>query len=80
MMTPTVKRLGPYRLFFYAGDSTEPPHIHVARENKIAKFWLAPVRLQSSRGFRPPEIRRIQQLVMEHEKELLEAWYAYFGD
>ncbi len=79
-MTPTVKRLGPYRLFFYAGDSIEPPHIHVARESKTAKFWLAPVRLQSSGGFRPHEIRRIQQLVMEHEEELLEAWYAYFGD
>ncbi len=79
-MAPTVKRLGPYRLFFYAGDASEPPHVHVAREDKVAKFWLRPVRLQSSGRFRPAEIRRIQRLVEEYEAELLEAWDEYFGD
>ncbi len=77
---PTIKRIGPYRFFFYAGDRTELPHVHVEREDKVAKFWLAPVRLQSSGGFRPHEIRRIQRLVEEHEAEFLEAWHAYFGD
>ncbi|MDP3297850.1 MAG: DUF4160 domain-containing protein, partial [Thermodesulfovibrionia bacterium] len=47
---PTVLRVGPYRFFFYAGDRDEPQHIHVERDDKIAKFWLDPVRLQSSGG------------------------------
>lgn len=47
---PTVLRLGPHRFFFYAGDRDEPPHVHVEREDKIAKFWLDPIRLQKSGG------------------------------
>lgn len=32
---PTVKFVGPYRLFFYSGDGAEPVHIHVEREDKM---------------------------------------------
>lgn len=77
---PTIKRIGPYRFFFYSGDRFEPPHVHVERENKVAKFWLAPVRLQSSGGFRAHEIQDIHRLIEEHEQEFLEAWYEYFSD
>lgn len=35
---PTVLRIGPYRFFFYSGDGGEPPHIHVERDDAIAKF------------------------------------------
>jgi hypothetical protein len=37
---PTVLRIGPYRFFFYAGEKDEPAHIHVEREDKVAKFGL----------------------------------------
>jgi len=43
---PTVLRRGPYRFFFVSVDWSEPPHIHVRREDKTAKFWLDPVSLQ----------------------------------
>ena len=75
---PTVLRLGPYRFFFYAGDWNEPPHIHIERDEDMAKFWLMPVRLQSSGGFSRPEIAKLTALVTEHQNELLEAWNAYF--
>jgi Domain of unknown function (DUF4160) len=58
-LMPTVLRIGPYRFFFYAGDRQEPPHIHVEREDNTAKFWLDPVRLQQSRGFRRNEGRAL---------------------
>jgi hypothetical protein len=77
-MAPTVLRLGPYRLFFYSGDYLEAAHIHVERDNNIAKFWLKPVRLQSSGGFRPHEIRKIQKLIEEYEDQILESWHEYF--
>jgi len=76
---PTVLRIGPYRFFFYAGDSGEPPHIHVERDDNTAKFWLAPVRLQNSGGFRRSEINRIQELVEENEEYLLRSWDEYFN-
>lgn len=77
---PTVLRIGPYRFFFFAGDRDEPPHIHVEREDKVAKFWLDPVRLQSSGGFSRNEIVRIQRVVGEYQIQLREAWNAYFHD
>lgn len=75
---PTVLRVGPYRFFFYASDRDEPPHVHVERDEKVAKFWLEPIRLRRSGGFSRPEIGQIQRLVRAHHKRLLEAWNAYF--
>ena len=77
---PTILRIGPYRFFFYSSDGDEPPHTHVERDDRIAKFWLKPVRLQFSGGFNRVEISKIQQIVDEHQKELLEAWNEYFGN
>ncbi len=77
---PTVPVQGPYRFFFYSGDSGEPPHIHIERERMKAKFWLSPVRLQSSGGFSRGEINRIQQLVEENREYLLRSWHEFFGD
>ena len=76
---PTVLREGPYRLFFYAGDREEPPHVHVERDRNVSKYWLSPVRLQSSGGFSRAEIQRIQRLVEDYEEELLRSWHEYFG-
>jgi hypothetical protein len=75
---PTVLRIGPYRFFFFAGDRDEPAHIHIEREDKVAKFWLDPVRLQSSGGFSRNEIIRIHKIVGENQPQLREAWNAYF--
>jgi Domain of unknown function (DUF4160) len=35
-----------YRFFFYMADRYEPPHIHVAKEDSAAKFWLDPLELE----------------------------------
>jgi hypothetical protein len=77
---PTVLRAGPYRLFFYSADAHEPPHVHVARDENTAKFWLTPVRLENSGGFKPAEVRRIQRLVEERREALLRSWDACFSE
>jgi hypothetical protein len=76
---PTVLRSGPYRVFFYSGDYDEPPHVHVEREAKRAKFWLYPVRLHASSGFGRTEIYAIQRLVAENADSLLRSWNEFFG-
>lgn len=76
---PTVLRVGPYRLFFYSGDGGEPPHIHVERNEYVAKVWLDPARLARSGGFRAADLRDVTHLVAEHRERLLEAWYDHFG-
>ena len=75
---PTIHRPGPYRIFFYSGDRSEPPHVHVARDEFEAKFWLDPVRLQRSGGFDRRELRRIQEIIEHNEEEFLKAWYEHF--
>lgn len=77
---PTVLRAGPYRFFFYSGDGSEPEHIHVSRDNLVAKFWLNPVRLARSGGFSRVDVRRIQSMVQADEEMMLEAWHEHFGD
>jgi hypothetical protein len=75
---PTVLRSGPHRLFFYAGDVREPPHVHVERDRSEAKFWLAPVRYDRSHGFSANELNRIARIISEHQQELIEAWHDFF--
>ncbi len=50
---PTVLRIGPYRFFFYSNENNEPAHIHIQRDNMLAKFWLTHVALASSIRFSP---------------------------
>ncbi|MBW1997790.1 MAG: DUF4160 domain-containing protein [Deltaproteobacteria bacterium] len=57
---PTVMRIGPYRFFFYASDRDEPLHVHVERDDKVAKFWLDPVRLRRSGGFSRSEFQPLK--------------------
>ena len=75
---PTILRHGPYRLFFYSGDGDEPMHVHVERDDHVAKFWLKPVRLQRSGGFRQPELARVEEMVEKHRRKIIEAWNEYF--
>ena len=62
------------------GDRPEPPHVHVERDNHIAKFWLDPVALESSGGMRPYELRRIERIIEAHEESFLREWNVRFND
>ena len=76
---PTIARLGPYRFFFYVFDRGEPPHVHVEREEMLAKFWLAGPSLAETRGFPVHELRKLARMVATHRHEFTEAWDEYFG-
>jgi hypothetical protein len=79
-MSPTVLRIGSYRFFFYSGDRQEPPHIHIEYQGNIAKIWLDPVRLQSSRGYMRKELNDLIRLVEEHREEIRSYWDEFFHD
>lgn len=72
-------RIGPYRFHFYSREGTEPPHIHVARDDFEAKFWLRPVSLAANHGFRPAELKDIERLVEEHCQTLINAYIQFHG-
>jgi hypothetical protein len=77
---PTVKGIdGPYRLFFYSFDCNEPPHVHVQRERRVCKFWLASAQLAHSTGFSAHELGTVRRLVSMHRTAIEEAWHEHCG-
>jgi hypothetical protein len=46
-------------VFFFSREGHEPRHIHVEQAERYAKFWLDPVELVESRGFRGSELREL---------------------
>jgi hypothetical protein len=76
---PTVLRLSGFRFFFYSLEGSEPSHIHVEHGDSVAKFWLNPVELAESHGFRAHELNRLRALVIEQRSTFMEAWNAHFG-
>lgn len=76
---PTILREGPYRFYFRSADGVEPPHIHVRRDNRFAKFWLIPVRLQDGGRFPERELRDIRRIIERRQDTFMEDWYGYFN-
>jgi hypothetical protein len=76
---PTVLRSGPYRVYFFSHEPNEPPHVHVDRDDRSAKFWLDPVGLARNLGFSARELSRIEAMIRTNEPLLLEAWRGHFG-
>ncbi len=77
---PTILRVGPYRFFFYSGDMEEAIHVHIERDDKVAKVWLDPIRLHSSGGFSRSEISKILKIIESKREAMMEAWNDYFGN
>jgi len=44
-----------------------------------AKFWLTPIRLARSHGFGSRELRRIEQLIIQNQQQLLDSWNEFFA-
>jgi len=76
---PTVLVEGPYRFFFFSADRREPPHIHVEAGDNAAKFWLEPVKLAWSKGFRGHELNRLRRIIEKHKQDFLEGWHEHLN-
>jgi hypothetical protein len=76
---PTVLRSHGFKLFFYASDRNEPPHVHVRRGDGEAKYWLEPLALEYSERFTRAEARRVRKIVRTNRELLKERWNEYFG-
>lgn len=55
-------------------------HVHVERDDRIAKFWILPIRLESNGGFSRSEISKIDHLLQYHQDRIIEAWHDFFGN
>lgn len=76
---PVALRVKGYRFFFFSLEGNEPPHIHVEQAERYAKFWLNPISLVKSRGFRSNELSEIQKIIEANLNTLLEKWDEHFS-
>jgi hypothetical protein len=78
-MSPTIHREGSYRFFFNSREETRM-HVHIATPDGTAKFWLEPiVALANFYNLRAKDLRRIEEIVKEHENEFKSAWRRHFS-
>ena len=78
-MSPTIFREGPFRFFFFSREEARV-HVHVESPDGEAKFWLEPG-IELARNYRLAEndLRRVRDLILEHEEEIRDAWHRHFG-
>ncbi|MCC6131909.1 MAG: DUF4160 domain-containing protein [Acidobacteria bacterium] len=76
---PTIKRIEPYRFFFFSNEGSDQAHVYVQHENRLAKFWLEPVGPSWSNRFPASELTKIRELVLENQRFFLPAWYELFA-
>lgn len=60
---PTIFFWNNYRFYFFSNEGQEPPHIHIDKGRGTAKFWLSPVKLASSAGFRDNKLLLLEKQV-----------------
>jgi hypothetical protein len=78
-MSPTIFRVGSYRFYFFSRE--EPRlHVHVQSPEGEAKFWLEPeIALAKNYKLSGRELKRLRELILEHEDEIRDAWNRHFG-
>lgn len=75
---PTVLIIRNYRFFFFSNERLEPKHIHVECDSNYAKFWLDPISLAKSKGFKAHELTSIHKVIDENKNSFMEKWNEYF--
>jgi len=76
---PTVFRWKGYRFFWYQADGSEPPHVHIWKDGKECKLWLADCSVAFNRGHSSAEMRALVAVTKEEQGRLMEVWNEHFG-
>lgn len=76
---PTIPSVDGYRFFFFSNERNEPPRVHVASGDRLAKLWLETAEVVSAVGFRPSELVTLRRLGILNRATFGERWYEYFG-
>ena len=78
---PTISGIaGPYRFFFYSFDCNEPRHVHVRRDKALCKYWVDPIKLANTKGFKAKELNRIRKMIEDNLDRIREAWDEHCGN
>jgi hypothetical protein len=78
-MSPTIHIEGQYRFYFNSNEERRL-HVHIKAPHGRAKFWLEPIiALADSRGLKPHELKRIEEIVRAHEEHFKNEWHRHFA-
>jgi len=59
-----------FKFRFYSSDINEPPHVHVLREENVAKIWLNEIEVEYNHGYNQPTLNRILKITRENQERL----------
>ena len=64
---PTILYIRGWRLYFYANEGNEPPHIHARNGDIECKYWLRPDTFDIEEAYayniNPAKRRRIRKII-----------------
>ena len=56
-------------------------HIHVQSADGEAKFWIEPkIELARNHRLSAVDLKKVEELVEEHNQEIRDAWRSHFGN
>ncbi len=78
---PTVLFIRGWRLFFYANERNEPPHIHARKGDAECKYWLRPdafdIEEEYSYHLNPADRRAIRKIIFDHFDYIMAEYEAF---
>ncbi len=78
---PTILLIRGWRLFFYANERNEPPHIHVRKGDTECKYWLHVelFDIEEVYGYNmsPADRRMIRNIIFDHFDYLVAEYNAF---
>lgn len=78
-MSPTVLMVSGFRLVIYTNEHG-PAHVHVRSAGRRAKFALSPVSLLENHGFHSRELRKIERIIVDNRRLLINTWIEFHGE
>ncbi|MBL7962047.1 DUF4160 domain-containing protein [bacterium] len=77
---PKILFINGYSFLFFSNEGFERIHVHIAKGDAEAKFWMEPVlELDYSEGFNPTELRFIKTTLNENRDFIILKWNEYFN-
>ena len=78
---PSILYIRGWRLFFYANERNEPPHIHARKGGVECKYWLDPdtfeIEEAQAYNLRPADRRAIRKIIFENFEYILSEYQGF---
>jgi len=75
---PTILQILGWRLYFYANENNEPPHVHARKGGIECKYWLNrdsyDIEEAFAYDFSPRDKRQIRKIIFDNFNYILERW------